>query len=401
MDLLSRDEIAELARTDGRPCVSVFMPTQHVEAEVSQNPIRLKNLIKQVRHELEQTGYRASDIESFIKPLSSLVENSTFWLDEGDGFAAFLTHDTSTVLRLPLEFEELVVTGSRFHLKPLFPLMAVNNRFYLLALSKNDVKLYQGTHYAVSEVETTEFPKSLIEVIYDEVEDRSLQFHTGNVAGGRHDAIFHGHGVTSDDADHRPHDKLVRFFREIDHGLRDTLNGETAPLVLAGVEYYLPLYKEVNGYKNLVQDTILAGNPDHLKPRDLHGKAWKIVEPIFLEAQKTAVEGFQHLHGNGEGQASVDIRDIVPGAKFGRVDVLLVEIGAHTWGRYDEQENTLELHAERQPGDDDLLDYAAIQAFLQGGRVHALKPETMPIDGGIAATFRFPMDVAAEDQSDS
>lgn len=399
MDLLSRDEIADLARTNGEPCVSVFMPTQHVESEVSQNAIRLKNLMRQIRLEMEGTGYRESNIEPLLRPLSSLVDNSSFWLDEGDGFAAFLTAETSRVFRLPLKFEELVVTGSRFHLKPLFPLMAVNNRFYVLALSKNDVKLYQGTHYGMNEVESTEFPRSLLEVIFDEVQDRGLQIHTGNVAGGRHDAIYHGHGVTSDDADHRPHDKLVRFFREIDHGIRDALNGESAPLLLAGVEYYLPLYKEVNGYKNLVPDTIVQGNPDHMKAKDLHLRAWEAVEPIFLESQTTAVERFRHLSSNGQGLASTDIHAIVPGAKFGRVDLLLVEIGAHAWGRYDAFANMLELHDERQAGDDDLLDYAAVQAFLQGGTVHALRSENMPAEGGIAATFRFPADVAADDQN--
>lgn len=398
MDLLNRDQIAELARKNHEPCVSIFMPTHHVESELSQNPIRLKNLIRQTRHELKETGYRDTEFEPLLKPLASFVDSPSFWLDESDGFAAFLTGEESRVFRLPLDLEELVVTGARFHLKPLFPLMAANNRFYVLALSKNDVKLYQGTHYSLSEVESIEIPRSLIDVIFDEVEDRGLQFHTGNVAGGRHDAIFHGHGVTSDDDDHRPHDKLVRFFREIDHGLRDTLNGETAPLLLAGVEYYLPLYKEVNGYKHLVHDTIVQGSPDHMKSRELHTRAWEVVEPLFLQSQNKAIERFRQFSSNGQGLATDDIREIVPGSKFGRVDTLLIEIDAHVWGRYDEDANTLELHDERQVGDDDMLDFAAVQTFLQGGTVHALRAENMPAEGGIAAIFRFSADVAADDR---
>ncbi len=397
MDLFTRDELAELAQTQSGPCASIFMPTFHVESELSQNPIRLKNLIKQTRQDLQEAGLRENGIESMLEPLVALMENTTFWLDQSDGFAAFLTGETSRVFRLPLNFEELVVTGDQFHLKPLFPLIAANNRFYVLALSKNNVKLYQGTHYSITEVESTEIPKSILDVIFNEEDDRSLQFHTANVVGGRQDAAFHGRGVTSDDDDHRPHDKIVRFFREVDHGLGETLGDETAPLLLAGVEYYLPLYKEVNKYKHLIDDTIVQGNPDHLKPRDLHARAWDLIEPTFLQSQDRSIERFEHLNNNGQGLASEDIHEIVPGALYGRTDTLFVEIDAHIWGNYDEGANTIEMHETRQAGDKDLLNLAAVQTFLQGGTVHALRPDTMPSETRVAAIFRYPAGVQAED----
>lgn len=383
---------------EAEPCVSIFMPTFHVESELSQNPIRLKNLIRTAREQLHEAGQREADVDVLLKPLMSLVESNSFWLDQSDGFAAFLTRDESRVFRLPVNFEELVVTGKRFHLKPLFPLLAANNRFYVLALSKNRVRLYQGTHYSISVVESTEIPESIMDVLYDEEEVRSIQHHIGNVAGGRHDAVFHGRGVTSDDDDHRPHDKIVRFFREVDEGVRETLGDETAPLVLAGVEYYLPLYKEVNGYKHLVGDTIVQGNPDYAKPKELHQKAWSLVEPRFLQSQEDSLARFAQLANNGKRLGSDNIHEVVPGAIFGRVDTLFVEIGAHQWGVYDQESNTLELHEGPKPGSEDLLDLAAVHTFMQGGTVHALRAESMPADNGLAATFRFPADVAAEEQ---
>ena len=395
MDLFSREELAELARTEADPSVSIFMPTYHVESELSQNPIRLKNILKTAKEQLQEAGCKDAEVEQILKPLTSLVESNSFWLDQSDGFAAFLTPEKSRVFRLPVDFEELVVTGRRFHLKPLFPLMAFNNRFYLLALSKNRVRLYQGTHYNISEVESTEIPESIMDVLYDEEEVRSVQHHIANVAGGRHDAMFHGRGVTSDDEDHRAHDEIVRFFRDIDEGVRETLRDEKAPLVLAGVEYYLPLYKEVNGYKHLVDDTIVQGNPDHAKPKELHSKAWKLLEPQFTKSQTDSLARFEHLANNGQGLGSDDIREVIPGAVFGRVDTLFIEIGAHIWGVYDEVANRIEIHDERQPGDEDLLDLAAVHTFLQGGTVHALRAENMPADAGMAATFRYPADVAA------
>lgn len=398
MDLFSRKELAELAQTQGETCVSLFMPTYHVESELSQNPIRLKNLIKQTRQALKDSGQKENELDSMLKPLHSLLENPSFWLDQSDGFAAFLTEGSSRVFRLPLNFEELVVTNDRFHLKPLFPLMAANNRFYVLALSKNRVNLYQGTHYSISEVESTDIPKNILEVIFDEVEDRNLQLHTANIAGGRHDAAFHGRGVASDDDDHRPHDNLVRFFREIDHGLGETLSDESAPLLLAGVEYYLPIYKEVSNYKNLIDNTLVQGNPDHLKLKELHARAWALVEPRFLQSQKMSIERYNQLTSNGQRLASADIHEIAPGAVYGRIDTLFVEINAHIWGSYDQDANKIEIHETQETGDQDLLNLAAVQTFLQGGTVHALRTETMPVESGVAAIFRYPADVAAEEQ---
>jgi len=42
--------------------------------------------------------------------------------------------------RLPIEFQELVVVSDQFHLKPLLYLINNDGRFYLLALSQNDVR---------------------------------------------------------------------------------------------------------------------------------------------------------------------------------------------------------------------------------------------------------------------
>lgn len=397
MDLFSQQQLTELAKLETYPCVSIFMPVYHVESELSQNPIRLKNLIKKAYQQLTGQGIRDTEIEQMLSPLGRLADNSSFWMDQSDGFAAFLTPDDCRAYRIPINFAELVVTGRRFHVKPLFPLMATNNRFYVLALSKNKVRLFQGTHFSISEVEATEIPESIFDALKVEERQRSLQHHVANIVGGRHDAAFHGHNVSAGEENRQAHDEIVRFFRDIDAGVRETLGDETAPLVLAGVERYLPIYRDVNRYPGLVDDAIVAGSPDHLKPKQLHEKAWQIVEPRFLEAQRTSVEKFRQLDGGAQHMASDEICEIVPAAVFARIDTLFVEIGANQWGRYDPDTNAVELSEEQRPGDEDLLDLAAVHTLIHGGTVHAMRAENMPDGGPLAATFRYPADVAAEE----
>lgn len=400
MDLFTKEQLTELARVQEGPCVSIFMPTLHVESQLAQNPIRLKNLVRRTRQEMKDMGHREPVIDKVLEPLNDLLGFNDFWLDQSDGLAVFLTPDEVRFFRLPLSFEELVFVGDRFHLKPLFPILASNNVFYLLALSQTYVRLYQGTHYSISVVQSTEIPKDIVEVLWaeDYSPDTSKLQQGDRLKLSAGNAQFHGHGLEPEDLKHEPHDELLRFFQGIDRGIHETLREERAPLLLAGVEYYLPIYRRANSYQHLIEDTIVAGSPVRIRPEDLHPKAWEIVYPRFLEAQAEAINQFKEQYSRNGHMASEELKEIVPAAVFSRVDKLFVPIGQHVWGRYDEVNNTVELHEERQPGDDDLLDLAAIHTYMHGGTVHALQPENMPASTPLAATFRYPADVTASER---
>jgi hypothetical protein len=214
-----------------------------------------------------------------------------------------------------------------------------------------------------------------------------LQYHTGTATPGgakQRASIFHGHGASEED------DKsvLLRYFQRVDKGLMELLPEERYPLVLAGVDYLLPIYQQANNYPYLV-DAFIEGNPDELNAKELHQRAWKIIAPIFQADQRTAIERFTELHESGSGLASVDLKSIVPAAHYGRVETLFVALDIQLWGKYDAQNNTIKRHAEFQPGDQDLLDLAAVQTLLNGGTVYALEPGKMPRKASLAAIYRY------------
>ena len=47
----------------------------------------------------------------------------------------------------------------------------------------------------------------------------------------------------------------------------------------------------------------------------------------------------------------------------------------------------LEMHNDAQPGDEDLLNAAAIQTIFHGGTVYAVELEEVPHDTPVAAVF--------------
>jgi hypothetical protein len=387
MDVLTREELKKLISESGGVCISIYMPTYRVGREIEQGPIRLKNLLKEAEKHLLTDNLRTPQIRTLLGPAEPLLVDGLFWQYQSDGLALFLSSEGLRYYRLPLRFDALVTVSERFHIKPLFPLFIADGRLFVLAISQNEVRLLQCTPYTVDEVDLGEVPTSLGQALrFDDPESR-LQFHTGTSTPGggvERSALFHGHGVGVDD----DKSNILRYFQKIDKRLKELLRDEQAPLVFAGVKNLLPIYREANSYPHLVEECI-EGNPEELSAEVLHQRAWEIVHSRFVKAQKEAAMQYQRLSNLNSEQASDDIRKIVPAAYGGRVDTLFVAIGIQRWGMFDPNLCMARLHEEAKPGGEDLLDFAAVHTFLNGGTVYALEPKNMLGDSPIAAIFRY------------
>jgi hypothetical protein len=382
MDLLNKDEIGALIDERGNLCVSMYLPTHRLGPETRQDPIRLKNLLKQAEERLRNNGLRRADAEEILEPARKLLSDRVFWQHQSDGLAVFASPKTFHSYRLPFSFTELVVVTDRFHVKPLLPLLSGDGRFYVLALSQKQVRLLQGTRHSVGEVNLEDVPTSLAEALGGEERERQLQLHTAARGGS---AIFHGHGSAGDESEHKK--DLLRYFKQIDRGLQDLVCAERIPLVLAGVDYLLPIYREANTCAQLMDEGIV-GNPDGLSARELHDQAWSILEPHFARAQARASAKYRELAGTGK--TSGDLKKIIPSAYQGRVDALFVAVGVQQWGAFEANAGELEVHESRQPGDQDLLDLAAVQTLTHAGDVYAVTPDEIPDSRSpVAAVFRY------------
>ena len=387
MNILGRDDLRTLMGKYKGLCVSIYMPTHRAGRGIQQDSIRLKNLLGEAEEALTLSGLRTPEAQELLEPAEKLLQDGLFWQHQSDGLALFLSPEAFRSYRLPFDFEELVVVTDRFHIKPLLPLLS-GGQFYVLALSQNEVRLLQGTRYSVSEVDLEGMPESLAETLRYNDPEKRFQFHTSTrTPGGKgqRPAIFHGHGVASADD---PKDYISRYFHQVDEALQDLLRDEQVLLVLAGVDYLHPIYKEANAYPYLVDEGI-EGNPEELSAEELHERAWAIVQPLFLAAQKEAAAEYKQLAGVGSEQASNDLKEIVPAAYHGRVETLFVTVGLQKWGSFDPDTNVVHLYEEAEPGDEDLLDFAAVQTLLNGGTVYAVELEKVPDGASLAAVFRY------------
>jgi hypothetical protein len=376
---VSVDELAMLMRPVSPPAVSIYLPTHRAVPETLQDPIRFKNLLHAADEQLLAAGARESEAKALLAPAVELLDDSHFWQHQRDGLAVFVALGIFRPYRVACRLNEMVVVSHRFHLKPLVPLVTGDSTFFLLALSQNQVRLFEGSRDTLGEIDLEGVPSNRAEALKYDDPQKQLQYRT---SGPGRTATFHGHGTGIEE--HK--NNLLRFFRQVDAGVERLVRGQRAPLVLAGVEYFFPIYREASRYPDLVEDGI-AGNPERLSDETLHQRAWSLLEPRFARAQEEAAARYRQLAGTG--RTSTDVAGIVSAAHHGRVDVLFTVRNTQQWGSYDPVADRVQLLPEAAPGGQDLFDLALVQALSRKAAVHVLDPPRMPAPAPIAAIFRY------------
>lgn len=378
-------DMRQLAAESGGMRVSIFIPTKRGGGETMKNSIRLKNKLKEAEKQLEERGWRPPEISVLLEPGYQLVDDKLFREQQKEGLALFLEGSSLRRFQLPTPPVERLYLGEYFQIKPLFQALSLQGKFYVLALSQKDVRLLRAKRDEIEQVELTGVPTSMQEALRFDDPEKQLQHHSqmsGSGAKGGDPAGYHGHGG----GESLEEKNIIRFFQAVDRGLHNILPKKDSPLVLAGVDYLLPLYRGVNHYPNLVPEGI-PGNPIPLKKKELLARGWQIVEPRLHKERDAAIRRFQeeaHL-----AHCSDVLARIVQSAYGGQVEILFVRGDVDRWGSYDLASNHIDVHKKMQDNSVDLLNLAAIHTVLNGGTVHVLNETDMPAKQDAAAVLRY------------
>jgi len=389
MDIISKDTLTSLIESCEGTAVSIYMPTFVSAREARQNPIRLKNLVNEIKNQLTQGNMGPGEIEDYLTPLTGLVDDETFWQDQDEGLALFLDANELRIFRLPKPFEEVAVVGDSFHITPLIPIYKGNGQYFLLSLDQKRPKIYQGSKFRLAQVDELDLPESLQEMFDNFYEFHShIQFHSKTVnpnpdlAGDRRGMHF---GQGGDDIDKNA--EIRNYFHRFDAALMDYLDGEDAPMVLAGVGYLHPIFDEVNSYPNKIDEGITK-DVDRMPVEELHELSWDIVKDKYQKDVGKALGVYRDL-ADKDGDTSVDLKAIVSAAHFQRVHTLFVAENQHLWGQFDPEKNDVKIEDEKRPENQDLLSKAAAQTLINGGNVFVISQEQIPGHNKAAAIFRY------------
>jgi hypothetical protein len=384
MDIINTDEVKRLAAFRGKNCISIYIPT-HVfgkETFEGEDTIRFKNLVQKIENQLSERGMKKVDIDKMLMQAKNLISDTGFWRKQSEGLAVFISEDFFKYYQVPVNFSQFDIINDKFHLKPILPLFFENGFFYLLGISKDAVKFFQCTRHTITPIDLEDLvPQGMEEALMYDDPTSNLQHHSGQ--GGKSNAIFHGQGGGRD----VQKTDVARYLNVVDDGLMKLIKGDQVPMVIASVDYLVPIYKSVSKYSQIMDDAVL-GNPEYTDMNELHSKAWDVVEPYFMRNKRRAITNYQENPDAALVTSSPD--RIIPAAFFRQINQLFILKDSTIWGHFDQENNKLDMHDTYQNGDDDLLNEVAVHTFINGGEVYALSQEEMPDHNSkVAAVLRF------------
>ncbi len=385
--VLTKELFAELANHKGECCISIFLGSHSSGAEVNEHydPVNFKNQLQEVTRRLKDKGYDQGLTERLLEPGYELVRDYGFWTEQSPGLAVFIADGFFKYIKMPVVPTEELVIEPTFYVTPLIPIVASKEYFYVLVISKQCAKLFKADAFGMQYV-PVELPQSIEEVKRISGLD-STTFRTGESGRRAPSASFPGsvHGAGGGNVGNK--DNMLTYFEAVDDILWEKIfNKENAPLVLAGVEYVLPIYRSACDYHNVWPEA-LTGNRDQQQTNSLYKDAKELMKPYFEQRVNKALETF--MNNSSTGLTSSIAADVIPASYYSQVSTLFVTKGEHIWGTFDEMANELKFHNTPDEGGEDLIDNAVEKTLANGGEVFLLEKEKMPADCQIAALMRF------------
>lgn len=252
--MLSKEQFFELGNFQSELCISIYMATgttASVEANIQKDYIGFKNKLQQLTSLLREKNTEQTHIERLLKPGYDLLRNEDLWSKMPQGLAVFVAEGLFKYIKLPLAPKDELLVNSTFYLTPLIPVMTSKDYFYVLVLSKKQAKIYRADAFGMHYIPVAGMPNGVDDVVHFEKKDDQKFFRT-DTAGAGGGANF---GIGAGKPDGKAN--LAMYFDEVDETLwKELLHKENVPLLLSGVEYLIPIYKQVAQYKPIWEDAI-------------------------------------------------------------------------------------------------------------------------------------------------
>lgn len=359
-------------------CVTIYMPAHAsgIDVNAGADHTALKQLLRQAESRLKEKNMDAARITLLLEPAYELLKDDDFWHNQQQGLACFLSEGFFTYARLPITVKEEVYINNSFLETPLLPIIMSNEAFYLLVFSQRQAKLYLADAFGIKPVPVDDMPNGINDVVhFEEKGDEQLSRMSGEGANY--------HGMNSN-PDHKK--DIALYLEEVDKTLRPVLADKHAPLMLAAVDYLIPIYKKHTHYPHIA-DACLTGNFDRENLTAIYKQAKEKMQSYFDERRKTALKKYYDQSGGARTASIPD--DVIPAAYYGQVESLFVQKDAHLWGSFDTESSKVTIHENEEGEDECLLNNAIVQTILHNGEVFLLDKEKMPVGSSLAASLRY------------
>ncbi|WP_280507241.1 hypothetical protein [Nocardia flavorosea] len=362
-DIPTRSEIKALADVTDTWCVSVYTPTESDTADPDRNRIAFSNQARRVLDLVTDAEARSALEEEF----DSYIDDAAFWRFQSRTLVVLATPTRIRTFRVPNQLNASETVGNRFYLKRLLRAVTFPQTAFVLALAEGGVRLVEvSADRPARTVPVPGLPTSAA--------DHAGKASLGDRAPKRRVQGDEGRKM-----------RARQFARAVDTELRDLLAGRDTPLILAATEPITSLFRSVNSYDNLFDESI-PGNPEHTTDHELADRSREVLDRHYAAQLADLVELVELRRG--EGRAATDISDLARAASAGSVDTLLVDIDASVPGTVSPEGAVTfaDSAADDSPG---ILDEISRRVLLTGGEVLAVRATDLPDGAPLAGILRY------------
>lgn len=363
------EEIAALnvARTDA--CVSIYVPTTPLTQHIGASRIEYGNLVKNALGQLNEAAFDKRRLSQLEDGLVMLAEDADFWRLQANSLAVLATPDRVLTYRLANKLNAICEVSDRFHLKPLLRAVTFSHEAFVLALSENQVRVFEVLADAPpNPIKVDGLPKDAASYARKAtLNDRTA---AGRIQGSEGQRVRH-----------------LQYLRAIDAALRPVLSGRTTPLIIAAVDPLASLFRIVNTYPHLLPAGLNL-SPDAVKDGEIAERAVPLLDMAHADALKQARAMFDTR--SGQGRTATDLTDVARAATYGAVDVMFADIDEVLPGTIDD-DGLVTLASRASASTYGVVDEIAARVLRSGGRVMAVRRADIPGGGGFAAILRYPV----------
>lgn len=320
------------------PCVTIVLPTHRTSPDNKQDAILLKNLVTEAQNRLSEE-FTKRDLSSLAKNLQRVEEIDHNYNKEG--LAIFINDQVFHYEKLLFKPEPRVVIDETFATRDIIRSMHKAENYYVMIISRQKVRLFEGYLEQVSEVINGNFPM-LNETLYEtQASNRSVSS--------------------------KEDDLIKEFFNRADKAFNEIYKNDPADLILMGVDRNITHYQEICDKKSIIVGGITTGGDD-AKPHEVAQLAWPLAKEVFASRQRNAIQNLKQAVSANKFES--DLQQIYRAIQEGRGDTLFVELGYFQPATIAEDGQIVLSDDPKAPGViDDLVDELAEEVLQYGGKV--------------------------------
>lgn len=379
--LLSQDVIPELIHAEG-PCLTLLLPPHRPGEPSETSAVLLKVEIQQAAKDLSNRGIAEPLIATLLVPFHELSQETSSLTGSGLDRAIFRSQGVFRQVALPVTASPArpCTVGECFWIRPILPSLALPEHTYVLEITKKAVTLLACSLTRVLLIELPKgTPKMLDEALGFKAPDHDL---INRSASGPSTGAMHGVQFGTGSEREAQHAHLHDFYRLVDRGVIELLHSSQPPLILAGVEEDVAIYRSLSNCPNLLEQGIHGSPGAELTPERVLRKVHDIT--LFDFQRRTALEMSESNERLAPARFSTELEAILQAAAEGRVSDLYLDEYGQRMGNF--AGKRFGGHANWH--DEDLLNVAAVETLRRGGAVYSLPSHLM--DGAVAAAaFRY------------